>query len=169
MANDTRSSDSTDNLTDSWARTDELFRLLVEGVQDYAIFLLNPEGKVMTWNAGAARIKGYKASEIIGQHFSQFYSRDAKESGWPERELEIASATGRFSDEGWRVRKDGSTFWASVVITTLRNQDSGELRGFSKVTRDLTERRALEEHTQELNKELRRRMAQLTESRSQLE
>ena len=149
--------------------SDEIFRLLVESVQDYAIFLLSPEGRVMTWNAGAERIKGYTASEIIGEHFSQFYAREARESGWPQRELEIAASIGRFADEGWRVRKDGTTFWASVVITALRNEGSGELRGFSKVTRDLTERRALEERTQELNKELRTRMAQLAESRSQLE
>ena len=148
--------------------SDEIFRLLVESVQDYAIFLLSPEGNVMTWNAGAERIKGYSSSEIIGQHFSRFYSREAKESGWPQRELEIASAMGRFADEGWRVRKDGTQFWASVVITALRF-DSGELRGFSKVTRDLTERRALEERTQELNKELRGKMVLLTESRNQLE
>jgi PAS domain S-box-containing protein len=149
--------------------SDEIFRLLVESVQDYAIFLLSPEGRVMTWNAGAERIKGYTASEIIGEHFSQFYAREARESAWPQRELEIAASIGRFADEGWRVRKDGTTFWASVVITALRNEGSGELRGFSKVTRDLTERRALEERTQELNKELRTRMAQLAESRSQLE
>jgi PAS domain S-box-containing protein len=148
---------------------DEIFRLLVESVQDYAIFLLSPEGTIMTWNVGAQRIKGYKASEIIGEHFSRFYSAEAKEGGWPDRELEIAASTGRFADEGWRVRKDGSTFWASVVITALRYPETGELRGFSKVTRDLTERRALEERTQELNKELRRRMAQLAESRTQLE
>ena len=117
---------------------------------------------------GAERIKGYSSSEIIGQHFSRFYSHEAKESGWPQRELEIASAMGRFADEGWRVRKDGTQFWASVVITALR-LDSGELRGFSKVTRDLTERRALEERTQELNKELRNKMVLLTESRNQLE
>ena len=123
----------------------------------------------MTWNSGAERIKGYKASDIVDQHFSQFYLRDAKESGWPERELEIAGTTGRFTDEGWRVRKDGTTFWASVVITALRNEKNGELWGFSKVTRDLTERRSLEERTQELNKELRGRMAQLAESRAQLE
>lgn len=147
---------------------DEIFRLLVESVQDYGIFLLSPEGVVQTWNAGAERIKGYAASEIIGQHFSCFYPHEAKESGWPQRELEIASAMGRFADEGWRVRKDGTTFWASVVITALRF-DSGEIRGFSKVTRDLTERRALEERTQELNKELRMKMAQLAESRSQME
>jgi PAS domain S-box-containing protein len=148
---------------------DELFRLLVDSVQDYAIFLLSPEGKVMTWNAGAERIKGYAASEIIGEHFSKFYPREASESGWPERELEIAASMGRFADEGWRVRKDGTQFWASVVITALRVGNNEELRGFSKVTRDLSERRALEQRTQDLNKELRARMAQLTTSRSQLE
>jgi PAS domain S-box-containing protein len=168
MPNNTRESDN-GNLAQPARHTDEIFRLLVESVQDYAIFLLSPEGMIMTWNTGAQRIKGYKASEIIGEHFSRFYSREAKEGGWPERELEIAGSTGRFSDEGWRVRKDGSTFWASVVITALRNPGTGELRGFSKVTRDLTERRALEERTQELNKELRGRMAQLAESRTQLE
>lgn len=147
---------------------DEIFRLLVEGVVDYAIFVLSPEGIIMTWNAGAERIKGYSASEIIGQHFSCFYTQEAKDSGWPERELELAAMMERFGDEGWRVRKDGTQFWASVVITALRSP-SGELRGFSKVTRDLTERRALEERTQELNKELRGKMTQLTESRSQLE
>jgi PAS domain S-box-containing protein len=150
-------------------QTDEVFRLLVESVQDYAIFLLSPAGKVMTWNAGAERIKGYSAGEIIGEHFSRFYATEARDSGWPQRELEIAASIGRFADEGWRVRKDGSQFWASVVITALRSRDTGELRGFSKVTRDLSERRALEERTQELNKELRTRMAQLAESRSQLE
>lgn len=148
--------------------SDELFRLLIESVQDYAIFLLNPSGIVITWNDGAERIKGYKAGEIIGQHFSRFYTQEARESHWPDRELEIASEQGRFSDEGWRVRKDGTMLWASVTITALR-RPGGELRGFSKVTRDLTERRALEERTQELNKELRNRMAQLAESRSQLE
>jgi PAS domain S-box-containing protein len=149
-------------------QSDETFRLLVESVQDYAIFLLSPKGRILTWNTGAHRIKGYSAHEIIGQHFSRFYSREAVESGWPDRELEIAERQGRFSDEGWRVRKDGTSFWASVVITALRGPDQ-ELLGFSKVTRDLSERRALEERTQELNKELRSRMAQLTESRSQLE
>ena len=148
---------------------DELFRLLVDSVQDYAIFLLSPEGRVMTWNTGAERIKGYAASEIIGEHFSKFYPREASESGWPQRELEIAASLGRFADEGWRVRKDGTQFWASVVITALRAGNNDELRGFSKVTRDLSERRALEQRTQDLNKELRARMAQLTTSRSQLE
>ena len=148
---------------------DELFRLLVDSVQDYAIFLLSPEGRVMTWNTGAERIKGYAAGEIIGEHFSKFYPREASESGWPQRELEIAASLGRFADEGWRVRKDGTQFWASVVITALRAGNNDELRGFSKVTRDLSERRALEQRTQDLNKELRARMAQLTTSRSQLE
>ncbi|MGA8762767.1 MAG: PAS domain-containing sensor histidine kinase [Candidatus Sulfotelmatobacter sp.] len=148
--------------------SDESFRFLVESVQDYAIFLLSPSGIVMTWNDGAERIKGYKADEIIGQHFSRFYTQEARENYWPTRELEIATQQGRFTDEGWRVRKDGTMLWASVTITALREQD-GELRGFSKVTRDLTERRALEERTQELNKELRSRMAQLSESRTQLE
>ncbi len=149
-------------------QSDEVFRLLVESVQDYAIFLLSPKGRILTWNAGAERIKGYAAHEIIGQHFSRFYAPEAVESGWPDRELEIAQKQGRFMDEGWRVRKDGSSFWASVVITALKGPDQ-ELRGFSKVTRDLSERKALEQRTQDLNKELRSRMAQLTESRSQLE
>lgn len=149
-------------------QSDETFRLLVESVKDYAIFLLDPSGRVATWNQGAERIKGYKASEIIGQHFSRFYPRDAIESKWPERELEIASAEGRLSDEGFRVRKDGSMFWAHVVITPLRD-DAGILRGFSKVTRDLTERRALEERSQQLNRELRRRVSELTESQRMVE
>lgn len=149
-------------------QSDELFRLLVEGVKDYAIFLLDPEGRVATWNAGAERIKGYKANEIIGEHFSKFYPAEAQESKWPDRELEIASREGRFVDEGLRIRKDGSTFWAHVVITALYDE-KGELRAFSKVTRDLTERRALEERTRQLNRELRERMAQLLESQRQVE
>jgi PAS domain S-box-containing protein len=148
--------------------SDEIFRLLVEGVEDYAIFLLDPTGKVSTWNQGAERIKGYKAQEIIGQHFSRFYPREALESKWPDRELEIASKEGRYTDEGVRVRRDGSTFWAHVVITALRD-DAGELRGFSKVTRDLTERREFEERTRQLNKELKGRINQLMESQRMVE
>lgn len=148
--------------------SDEVFRLLVEGVTDYAIFLLDPDGSVATWNAGAERIKGYKANEIIGQHFSCFYPKEARESRWPDRELAIATTEGRFVDEGLRLRKDGSTFWAHVVITALHG-DKGELRGFSKVTRDLTERRTFEERTRQLNKELRDRVAQLLESQHQVE
>ncbi len=123
---------------------DERFRLLVESVSDYAIFMLDPRGNVMTWNAGAERIKGYKAEEIIGRHFSQFYPADTLASGLPARELKVAAAEGRFEDEGWRVRKDGSLFWANVIITALRGP-GGELVGYAKVTRDLTQRREHEE------------------------
>ncbi len=147
---------------------DEIFRLLVDSVKDYAIFLLDPNGRVSTWNQGAERIKGYRAQEIIGEHFSRFYPREAIESKWPDRELEIASKEGRFTDEGLRVRKDGSTFWAYVVITALRDE-TGTLRGYSKVTRDLSERRDLEERTRHLNKELRTRVTQLIESQRQVE
>jgi PAS domain S-box-containing protein len=122
----------------------EQFRLLVECVKDYAIFMLTPEGRVATWNAGAEAIKGYRAEDIIGQHFSRFYEREAIERGWPEHELAMARATGRFEDEGWRLRKDGSRFWASVVITALHDR-TGTLCGFAKVTRDLTARRQVEE------------------------
>ena len=123
---------------------EELFRMLVESVRDYAIFLLDPSGRVVTWNAGAERIKGYHADEIIGRHFSAFYSEQEVAAGTCELELEIAAREGRFEDEGWRVRKDGSRFWADVVISAVRDR-RGELIFFSKVTRDLTERRAMEE------------------------
>src|SRR3984893_14863126 len=124
--------------------SEERFRLLVESVRDYAIFMLRPSGHVLTWNAGAARVKGYTAHEIIGQHFSRSYPSEALANGLPEHELEVASATGVFEDEGWRVRKDGSLFWANVVITAVRDAQ-GELVGFAKVTRDLTQRRGHEE------------------------
>jgi PAS domain S-box-containing protein len=122
----------------------ELYRLLVESVSDYAIFGLDPTGRIISWNAGAERIKGYTASEIIGQHFSVFYSEAEKEQRKPDFELEVAAAVGRFEDEGWRLRKDGSRFWANVVITALHDA-SGTLVGFAKVTRDLTERKAAQE------------------------
>jgi PAS domain S-box-containing protein len=120
------------------------FRLLVESVADYAIFVLDPEGHVSTWNAGAERIKQYKAEEITGQHFSVFYPPEVDAKALCDDELEIASREGRFEAEGWRVRRDGSRFWANVVITALRNPE-GVLVGFAKVTRDLTERRNAEE------------------------
>ena len=123
--------------------SEERFRLLVEGVTDYAIFMLDPIGRIATWNDGAERIKGYRAKEIIGQSFSRFYPPEDVASGKPARELEIASRTGKYEEEGWRVRKDGTTLWAGVLITALRNK-AGELVGFAKVTRDLTERRAAE-------------------------
>ena len=106
--------------------------------------LLSPEGNVISWNAGAQRIKGYKPEEIIGKHFSVFYTQEAIERDWPGDVLRIAAKEGRFTDEGWRVRKDRSQFWASVVITAIRAQN-GPLRGFLKITRDLTERRKIEE------------------------
>jgi PAS domain S-box-containing protein len=136
-----------EQLRDSEAR----FRLLVDAVKDYAIFMLDVDGRVVTWNAGAERIKGYTAREIIGRHFSQFYEDEEVRAGKCERELEGAARDGRFEDEGWRVRKDGSRFWANVVITALRNPN-GELVGFAKVTRDLTERRRAEMERVELAK-----------------
>jgi PAS domain S-box-containing protein len=129
------------------------FRLLVDAVQDYAIFILDPEGRVLTWNSGARAIKGYTREEIVGKHFSIFYPQEAIDSHWPERELALAEKEGRFRDEGLRVKKDGSTFWASVTITALREPD-GRLYGFAKVTQDLTTRREAEERLQTLNREL---------------
>jgi PAS domain S-box-containing protein len=128
---------------ESLRQSEERFRLLVEGVPDYALFMLDANGYVMTWNTGAQRIKGYRAEEIIGQHFSKFYPPDVVEAGWPEHELQVAIAEGRFEEEGWRVRKDGSRFWANVVITALRD-DACRLRGFAKLTRDLSARKQVE-------------------------
>ena len=119
--------------------SEQRFRLLVETVQDYAIFMLDPEGRVTSWNSGAQRIKGYAASEIIGQHFSRFYPAEDLRAGKPEMELAIAAEEGRIEDEGWRLRKDGSKFWANVTITAVHDH-SGKLIGFAKVTRDVTER-----------------------------
>jgi len=124
-------------------RSEETFRLLVETVLEYGIFMLDQEGRVLTWNLGAERMKGWRADEIIGRHFSVFYLREDIDARKPERELETAIKAGRLEDEGWRVRKDGTRFWANVVITALYD-DKGELRGFGKVTRDLSERRNTE-------------------------
>ena len=124
--------------------SEERFRLLVEGVRDYAIFTLDPRGHVTSWNEGARHIKGYAPEEIVGSHFSRFYPSDAIARDWPAHELRVATLEGRFEDEGWRVRKDGSQFWANVVITALRDAE-GTLRGFSKITRDLSERRKQDE------------------------
>src|SRR5262249_30053711 len=121
-------------------QSEEHFAQMVAGVQDYAVFLLHRQGNVLTWNARAQRIQGYTPEEILGRPFSTFYPPDAVSSGWPAHELRVAAATGRFEDEGWRVRKDGSRFWASVVITALRGP-AGEVRGFLKITRDLTDRK----------------------------
>jgi PAS domain S-box-containing protein len=133
---------------------EEHFGQLVASVRDYAIFLLSPSGIIRSWNAGAERIKGYQAHEIIGQSFTRFYTEEALARGWPQHELKVAGETGRFEDEGWRVRKDGSQFWANVIITALR-EDDGEVRGFLKITRDLTERRATEEQMRQSEERLR--------------
>jgi len=120
-------------------RSEQRFQLFVEAVRDYAIFMLDPEGHVATWNRGAERIKGYKASEIIGSHFSRFYPEQDLQAGKPQWELKVAAREGRFEDEGWRIRKDGSRFWANVIITAVHDE-TGKLIGFGKVTRDSTER-----------------------------
>ncbi|ACD16640.1 PAS domain-containing hybrid sensor histidine kinase/response regulator [Paraburkholderia phytofirmans] len=125
-------------------QSEERFRLLVDCVKDYAIFMLDPQGYVVSWNSGAARIKGYTREEIVGRHFSTFYVPEEAAAGKPARELAIARQLGHVEDEGWRVRKDGTTFWANVVITAVHDE-SNRLRGFAKVTRDLTERRQREE------------------------
>lgn len=132
----------------------DTFRLLVESVTDYAIFMLDPDGYVVTWNAGAERMKGYRAEDIIGKHFSTFYPPEALERNWPAKELEIAARDGRFEDEGWRVRKDGTHFWANVIITALRDEQ-GKLIGFGKVSRDLSDRRGAEQHLRESEERFR--------------
>jgi len=129
---------------DALRQSEERFRLLVENVRDYAIFMLDAEGRIASWNAGAERIKGYRADEIIGRHFSVFYPAEDAAAGRPEEELRVARREGRYEEEGWRVRKDGSLFWASVVLTAIHD-DKQQLRGFAKVTRDLTERRRMEQ------------------------
>ena len=121
-------------------RSEERFKLLVQGVHDYAIYMLDPQGHVANWNTGAQRFKGYSEPEIVGQHFSRFYTDEDRASELPRRALEIATREGRFEQEGWRVRKDGTRFWANVVIDAIRSED-GEILGYAKVTRDVTERR----------------------------
>jgi PAS domain S-box-containing protein len=120
------------------------YRILVEAIKDYAVFMLDPDGTVASWNAGAQRFKGYAAPEIIGRHFSVFYTPEDREAGLPQLALETAATAGHFEAEGWRVRKDGSRFWTHAVIEPIRNS-SGELIGFAKITRDLTERKRVEE------------------------
>ena len=131
------------------------FRLLVEGVADYALYMLDPTGIVTSWNIGAQRIKGYEPEEILGRHFSAFYTDTDRANGKPQRALRIAEEAGRYDEEGWRVRKDGTFFWASVVIDPIR--ENGELIGFAKITRDITERR-------EAQLKLEQMQAQLAES-----
>jgi PAS domain S-box-containing protein len=130
--------------TQALQESEERYRLLVSAVEDYAIFMLDPQGHILSWNQGAQRIKGYSAAEIMGQHFSRFYLPEEVAAGKPLTILTIAAEWGHYAEEGWRVRKDGSRFWASVIITAIRDA-SGQLRGFGKVTRDLTERKVAEE------------------------
>jgi PAS domain S-box-containing protein len=148
--------------------SEEQLRLMVEGVQDYAIFMLDPQGRVLTWNEGAERIKGYRAEEIIGKDISCFYCREDRERGAPERALKTAEAEGRYEEEGWRVRRDGSRFWASVLITALRD-GKGSLRGFSKVTRDITERKRTDEERERLNTDLAAHAVELEAANVELE
>ena len=136
-------------------KLEQYFRLLVDTVKDYAIFMLDPQGKVTSWNQGAERMKGYRAPEIIGKHFSCFYPEDEARSGKPQWALETAEREGSFEEEAWRVRKDGSRFWANVVITALRD-NRGTLVGYAKITRDVTERMRTEEAQRELSAKLMR-------------
>ncbi|HEY6081547.1 MAG TPA: PAS domain S-box protein [Polyangiaceae bacterium] len=149
--------------------SEERFRLLVEGVVDYAIYLLDPRGMVATWNTGAEKIKGYSAKEIVGRDFSVFFTPEDRAAGRPQNELGVAAEQGRFEEEGWRMRADGSRFWANVVLTPLRDA-SGELVGFSKITRDLTARRAAEKTAGELEQQRTARLiAEAAEARARLE
>ena len=128
--------------------------MLVEGVRDYAILMLDTNGVVQSWNAGVEAISGYTADQVIGQHFSVFYPPEAVAKSWPAHELKVARQTGRFEDEGWRMRRDGSRYWANVVITALRD-DEGEVIGFSKIVRDLSDRREQEEMLRESEERFR--------------
>jgi len=147
--------------------SEERFRMLVEAVEEYAIFRLDPEGRVVTWNAGAERINGYTASEILGEHFSRFYSEEDVRNGKPQKELEIAEKQGRFQDEDWRVRKGGSRFWANIVVTALR-EETGQVVGFTKITRDFTERMLAERSLQESQSRLQASEKSLRELSLQL-
>ena len=127
---------------------DQRFQLLVNAVTDYAIYMLEPDGTIASWNPGARRFKGYEAHEIIGRHFSSFFTEEDRAAGLPEQSLETAAREGRFEAEGVRVRKDGSRFWANVVIDPIRDE-AGNLLGFAKITRDITERRAAQQELEQ--------------------
>ena len=135
------------------ALTEDPFKLLVQSVVDYAIYLLDPDGRVTSWNVGAERIKGYSTDEILGRHFSAFYSEEDRKAGMPQKVLDTARTEGRYSGEGWRVRKDGSRFWASVVIDAIKDE-KGKIVGFAKVTRDMSEKREAEAQLQESREQL---------------
>ncbi|WP_436344009.1 PAS domain-containing sensor histidine kinase [Natronorubrum sp. FCH18a] len=151
---------SEENRSDDQQQDEAQFSALVSAVKDYAIFMLDPEGTIVTWNEGAEQIKGYSEEEIAGEHFSTFYTEDDIADDVPDQNLEIAAAEGRIEDEGWRVRKDGSTFWANVTITAIRDSE-GTLQGFTKVTRDMTERREYEQQLEEQAELLERQRDEL--------
>jgi PAS domain S-box-containing protein len=140
---------------------EHLFRLLVQRVHDYAIFMIDPKGLVMSWNEGAQALKGYQAHEIIGQSFERFYQEEDRRNNKPTQLLKIAAARRRVEDEGWRIRKDGTRFWADVIITAIHDE-MGTLIGFGKVTRDLTERRRADEARREAAQALEKRVAERT-------
>ena len=131
-------------LSKSAGGVEERYRLLIDSITDYAIYMLDPDGLIVSWNAGAERFKGYTEREVLGRHFSDFYTPEDRQQGRPETALKTATEEGRCEGEGWRVRKDGSRFWAHVVIDTIRDKN-GRLLGFAKITRDLSERKAAEE------------------------
>ena len=155
-------------IEDALRESEERFRIQVECVKDYAIFMLDAQGNVLNWNAGAERLKGYRAEEIMGHHFSCFYPEEERAAGKPAEELKKAAAEGQVEAFGWRVRKDGSRFWADVIITALHD-GNGNLRGFSKVTRDITERKGLEEKLEILHADLQARAAELEAANIELE
>lgn len=150
-------------------QSEERLRLLVESVKDYAITMLDAEGRVTTWNRGAERINGYRAHEILGRHFRVFYPRESVAAGHPERELDIARREGRYEEEGWRLRQDGTRFWASVVVSSIRDPHTGALRGFAKVTRDLTERRRMEARARKALERAQQERSRAEEARTALE
>lgn len=154
--------------SDALRESEERFRLLVSDIKDYAIIMLDDNGNVISWNAGAEAIKGYKPQEIIGQHISRFYPQEDMPQKKAEYEIQLAKEAGRFEDEGWRVRKDGSRFWANVVVTTLRDEQ-GQIRGFSKVTRDITERKLAEEKLQKMALEQERLVQELKNRQTALD
>jgi PAS domain S-box-containing protein len=157
------------NAVEELRLSEERFRLLVEGVADYAIYMLDPTGRVATWNTGAEKIKGYRAADVVGHFFGMFFTPEDQANRRPQSELAVAAEQGRFAEEGWRVRSDGSRFWASVVVTALRD-GRGQLLGFSKITRDLTERKLAEDMAAELQQQqLARAVAEASESRAQQE
>lgn len=152
---------------DELRKSEERFRILVDGVKDYAIYMIDKFGYIVSWNAGAERIKGYNASEIMGRHFSCFYPQGEIEKGTPQKELELALLVGRHEEEGWRVRKDGTRFWANLTLTALMDS-KGELQGFAKITKDITEQKQKEMEIRMLNETLEKRVAERTADLEQM-